>query len=116
MCYTKLYQVDNPDQDFFVQLGRWNGTVAQVWVNGQKAGIIAWQPYRLNVSPWIKSGCNRVEVRVIGSNDNLYGPHYAPLTGLMGPGSWNGVGSQLPGDQYRLSSYGLDEDFFLMAQ
>jgi hypothetical protein len=114
MCYTKLYQVDNPDQDFFVQLGRWNGTVAQVWVNGQKAGIIAWQPYRLNVRPCMKSGCNRVEVRIIGSNANLYGPHYAPLTGLMGPGSWNGVGNQLPGDQYRLSPYGLDEDFILL--
>ena len=115
MCYGKTYHVENPGNDYFVQLGYWAGTVAQVWVNGQKAGSIISAPYRLDVTQWMKSGCNRIEVRVVGSLANLYGPHYTPLSGLMGPFSWEGIGAQLPGEQYRLSPYGLQEDFDLLS-
>ena len=107
--------VENPGNDYFVQLGCWAGTVAQVWVNGQKAGSIISAPYRLDVTQWMKSGCNRIEVRVVGSLANLYGPHYTPLSGLMGPFSWEGIGAQLPGEQYRFSPYGLREDVDLLS-
>lgn len=115
MCYAKTYQLEDAGHNCFVQLGRWNGTVAQVWVNGQKAGSLISAPYRMDVTQWMKVGSNQIEVRVVGSLANLYGPHYTPLNGLMGPGSWNGIGHQLPGEQYRLSPYGLEEDFELLS-
>ena len=85
-----------------------------VWVNGEKAGSIAYPPYQLEVTKYLQSGKNSIEIRLIGSMGNLYGPHYSQSMGIMGPWMWNGIQEQLPGAQYRSFNYGLEEDFRLM--
>ncbi|MCR4921913.1 MAG: hypothetical protein K5945_09475 [Bacteroidaceae bacterium] len=116
MAYAKQYIVDSTSVRHFVRLGRWQGTAAQVWVNGSKAGTIFCPPYTLDVTPLLLSGTNEVEVRVIGSLANLYGPHYSAPNGLMGPHNWNGVQEQLPGASYHVFPYGLEDDFELLAE
>ena len=113
MAYKKHYTIDDPAKRHIVRLGRWNGTVAQVWVNGTKAGCIAYPPYELDITTYMQQGENEVEMRVIGSLANLYGPHYSQTNGLMGPGHWNGVGEQRPGADYHVFPYGLEDDFEL---
>jgi len=115
MAYLKNYKIQDTSQHYEVRLGRWNGTVAEVWVNKQKAGSIAYPPYVLDVTKFLQQGINEVEVRVIGSLANLYGPHYSNSSGLMGPGHWNGVNQQKPGAEYRFFPYGLEEDFQLLC-
>lgn len=101
----------------FVQLPRWHGTVAEVRVNGKPAGIIAWQPYELEITPHVRRGRNRVEVIVTGSLKNLLGPHHGKLNrGLVSPGSFrNAPANQPPGAAYDLDRYGLLEDFIVLA-
>jgi hypothetical protein len=38
--------------------------IAEVWVNGTKAGVRLWSPYRMRIEPWLHSGDNEIEVRV----------------------------------------------------
>ena len=114
MAYKKQYQIDETNTRHAVRLGKWKGTVAQVWVNGSKVGSIAYPPYELDITRALQKGNNEVEVRVIGSLANLYGPHYSNPNGIMGPWMWNGVQEQLPGTRYHIFPYGLEEDFVLV--
>ena len=114
IAYTKQYQIDETNTRHAVRLGKWKGTVAQVWVNGSKVGSIAYPPYELDITRALQKGNNEVEVRVIGSLANLYGPHYSNPNGIMGPWMWNGVQEQLPGTRYHIFPYGLEEDFVLV--
>ena len=62
--------------NYSVKLNKWEGTVAEVVVNGKKAGIIAWQPYELNISEFVAKGENKVEIKLYGSTRNVLVPHH----------------------------------------
>ncbi len=112
VSYTHTYQFRKGDT-LRVRLGKWQGTLAEVLVNGKHAGIIAWQPYELDVSRFAVPGKNRVEVVVYGSLKNLLGPHHGKINrGLTSPWSFRSAPSQPPtGTAYDLEPYGLFEDF-----
>lgn len=115
MGYNKTYTLKDVSGAYAVQLNKWNGTVAEVFVNGEKAGMIAFNPYRLDVTSHLKPGDNQVEVRVIGSLKNLLGPHYGnPAPGLASPWHWKNIQKPIPGAEYQMVDYGLMEDFDLV--
>ena len=111
MAYGRDYDIDDPAAGYTLRLNAWEGTLARVCVNGRKAGIIAWQPYAFDLTPYLRKGRNRVEVQVVGSLKNLFGPHYSADKGIAGPWHWNNVPKQLPGSDYDQRDYGLLEDF-----
>ncbi len=53
-----------------------HGTAAQIFLNGQSAGMIYRAPYVLPISKYVKEGVNELEVILYGSNRNLLGPHH----------------------------------------
>lgn len=113
--YSKSYDITDLSGTYLLQLGQWNGTVAEVHVNGTKAGIIGYDPYQLNITSYLRQGKNDVEVKVIGSLKNLLGPHYRnPAPGLVTPRHWTNVREQIPGADYQMTDYGLMEDFTLL--
>lgn len=115
MGYSKTYTLTDVTGPYAVRLNKWNGTVAEVFVNGEKAGMIAFNPYRLDVTSLLKPGENQVEVRVIGSLKNLLGPHYRdPAPGLASPWHWKNIQKPIPGADYQMVDYGLMEDFDLV--
>ncbi len=99
-----------------VRLGKWNGTVAEVRVNSKPAGIIAWQPYELDITESLAPGVNRVEVVVYGSLKNLLGPHHGKINrGLTSPWGFRSAPDQIPpGTAYDMEGYGLMEDFSIV--
>lgn len=116
VSYSKTFT--NPNADIIkVKLNNWAGTVAEVKVNGQTAGIIAWEPFEKEISSFVKDGENQVEVIVTGSLKNTLGPHhFHPLHGFVTPWSFfRGPKSQPPGVEYDMIDYGLFEDFDLLA-
>lgn len=115
VCYTKTINVSS-NRSYKVQLGKWEGTVASVSVNGRQAGIIAYEPYELDITPYLKTGTNKIEVRVTGSLKNLLGPHHnKPKPGLVSPWHWRNVKEYPPGNDYDTYHYGLMEDFHILA-
>jgi len=114
VTYTKEYAVDKPGGKYEVSLKDWKGTVAEVTVNGESAGVIAFAPYRTDISNHIKQGTNKIEIKIIGSLKNLLGPHHNnPQVGSASPWDWRNITSFPAGKDYRMYEYGLFGDFIL---
>ena len=117
VAYTQHFNVSQPaGANFRVKLNSWSGTVAEVVVNGQPAGLIAWQPYQLEVTPLLKKGVNEITVKVTGSLKNTFGFFYRNNKGsIFGPFEWNRAPEKMPdASGYFLMDYGLMEPFDLV--
>ena len=115
MTYSKEFTIDRPVGKYEVALGEWKGTVAEVSVNGQPAGVIGFPPYRADLTGFIKQGVNKIDIKVTGSLKNLLGPHHNnPPVGLASPWDWRNVKSYPAGKDYRMYDYGLIDDFVLL--
>jgi hypothetical protein len=103
---------------YSVRLGKWNGSVATVRVNGKEAGIVGWQPYEAEISDFVSDGENRVEVTVVGTLKNPLGPHHNVRDrGIVTPWSFKYAPEEQPaGEKYDLEKYGLFEPFAVVGQ
>jgi hypothetical protein len=112
MTYSSVFNTESSTGKWFIQLGKWNGTVAEVYVNGKAADPVAFPPHLTDISGLVKTGKNKVDVKVIGSLKNLLGPHHNnPAPGLVHPGLWRNVKAYPPGKDYQMIDYGLFEEF-----
>lgn len=115
VTYSKEFNIEKPEGKYVVGLGKWGGTITEVSVNGLAATVIAFPPNTSDVTSLIKPGINMIEVKVIGSNKNLLGPHFNnPAPGLVSPWLFRNVKSYPAGKDYQLLDYGLFEDFTLI--
>ena len=103
--------------NYKVKLNKWNGSITEVWVNGQSAGLIAWQPNELDVTSLLKDGNNEITVKVVGSLKNTFGYFFKEANKwIYGPHEWNYAPEKLPdASGYFLMDYGLMEPFSLVA-
>jgi hypothetical protein len=117
VAYSQTYKVTKADGTAFkVKLNKWNGSVAEVLVNDQQAGLIAWQPNELDVTSFLKDGNNEITVKVVGSLKNTFGFFYQNNEGwIFGPWSWNSAPTKIPSaSEYFLMDYGLMKPFELI--
>ncbi len=121
VSYNKKYNISLSDEKslrWFIHLGEWSGSVAEVLVNGRQAGFIAFQPYELDISNFVQDGENEVEVIVYGTLKNTLGPfHNDPPLGRAWPNSFReGAKSGYPpGSEYSVVAYGLFEEFSIYS-
>ena len=114
VTYSKEFDISDTGGKWEVDLGNWNGTVAEVLVNGQPATTIAFPPYHSDITGLVKTGKNKIEIKIIGSLKNLLGPHHNnPAPGLAGPWLWRNVKSYPSGKDYQMMDYGLFGDIVL---
>ncbi|MBM3746640.1 MAG: hypothetical protein FJW34_12660 [Acidobacteria bacterium] len=118
VAYAREYDLRRSASRIKVALDRWNGTVAEVLVNGKSAGVIGWQPYEADITDHVIDGKNRVEVVVIGSLKNTLGPHHGKINrGLVSPWSFRSAPQHQPaGAAYDLDAYGLLAEFSVVEQ
>ena len=115
VTYSKVFYADKPSGKYLVTLNNWKGTVAEVSVNGKSGPLIAFPPYKADVTGLISPGINNIQVKVIGSLKSLLGPHFNnPAPGLVSPWLWRNVKYYPAGKDYQLPDYGLMEDFNLV--
>jgi hypothetical protein len=102
-----------------IELGEWSGSVATVSINGHQAGHIWHKPWRIDVTPWVMPGMNRIEVSITGTLKNTLGPHHnGPGVGSAWPGMFHkapDVGPP-PGAQYATLGYGLSTPFKVLRK
>jgi len=111
--YSQDYQIVESGK-YQVSLNDWKGTVAEVLINGQKAGLIFCQPFTLDISDFLKLGTNTITVRIVGSNRNLLGPFHGNLpVGLATTGQWENIKNYPSGKKYQQLDYGLMDGFIL---
>ncbi len=118
VLYTQKYKTLENSKLYKVKLNRWNGTMAVVWLNGEKVGPILSPPYELELPINLKAGENSVGLEVIGSLKNSFGFFYKTSAGrwIIGPGDWDVAPAKLPSlNDYYLIDYGLFEPFSLIS-
>jgi hypothetical protein len=117
VSYLQKFNVTGDCTQYKVKLNKWNGTLAEVNVNGSNAGFILWPPYELNVGSLLKKGENEIVVRVTGSLKNTFGYFYkSNKQWINGPGDWDTAPAGIPSfDDYYLLDYGLFEPFGLVG-
>ncbi|HQO36903.1 MAG TPA: hypothetical protein PLG59_19730, partial [bacterium] len=86
----------------------WKGCCVRVIVNAQDAGIIAWQPHEIDITPFAKSGTNDIRIELITSRRNAFGPlHQAnPENKWTGPFEFITTGDRWV-EPYNLKPHGL---------
>jgi hypothetical protein len=119
VSYEKDFEIpDTGAADrFVVSLGDYSGAAAEVLVNGESAGFIAFNPRELDITHMLKPGRNSISVVVYGSLKNTLGPHHNnPRPGAAWPSQFQrgAEGGLPPGAGYSLLDYGLMEDFSLI--
>jgi len=67
--------------------------VVSVYVNGRHAGDMAWAPYEMDLSPFVSSGMNTIELTLTSGLRNTLGPHhyYMGEVGFVGPSQFKGI-------------------------
>jgi hypothetical protein len=118
VVYIKKLNVSNlTKHSYYVALNEWKGTAAVVFVNGKMVAPVALPPYRCDITKFLKKGNNTVEVKLIGSLKNTFGPHHnKPKPGLVSPWHWRYVKKYPSGNEYDLYDYGLMEDFKIVER
>jgi hypothetical protein len=116
VAYRQNYDLSRPDGRYKVALNSWLGSVAEVKVNGKRAGWITAPPFECDITRQLRKGENALEVVVIGTLKNTLGPHHENRA----PGSaWPSQFQKGPetgppaGDRYYTLPYGLFEPFQL---
>lgn len=75
-----------------LKLDSFNTIIAKVYVNGNWVKNIFWAPYEADVTEFLKNGRNKVSIKLVGGNRNLFGPHHHVSGELynVGPDSFTG--------------------------
>ncbi len=118
VAYSEKFNISKTNENSFkVKLNQWNGSIVEVFVNSQSAGLIAWQPNELDVTSFLKEGENEITVKVTGSLKNTFGFFYQKNDNwIFGPHSWNYAPPKVPAaSEYFLMDYGLMDPFDLVA-
>jgi len=93
-----------------LELGKYSAVHVEVRVNGKTAGHIPWKTAStVDITPFIKDGFNHIEIEVMGSPRNLFGPfHQAVKSNTVNSSSFRTEGKEYIGD-YLVKPYGLFE-------
>lgn len=80
IVYHFDYRCDRPiepHERIVLELGDCSAVTAELRVNGAEAGHMPWKAARLqDVTRWIRPGRNTVDIEVMGSPRNLFGPFH----------------------------------------
>lgn len=85
--------------------------VADITLNGKSAGVLAWSPWRLDVTKLLRRR-NRLSVKLVSSLRNLFGPHHRGKELLsVGPHSFESEQDWVWG--YSFVPFGLESVHFV---
>ena len=75
VIYETFFEVNEYFKKAMLKINDYNGMMAEVEVNDQLAGSLAWQPYMLDICDKLIIGKNKIRIIVYSSLQNLFGPH-----------------------------------------
>ena len=73
LCISK-----SDDTRYVISINKLNAPAAEIFINGQSAGILAFAPYTIDVTSFLTDGENTVSFVMLSGNKNLLGPHHKP--------------------------------------
>jgi len=108
VLYEAAVQVPAAENRLRVELGRLEGSVAEILLDGKRAALLGWPPYEASFEA--APGRHMLGLRIVSTPRNLLGPFYDPANSRMDahPISWERYPDHQPaGSAYDLLDYGL---------
>jgi hypothetical protein len=92
----------------YISIPDFQAPAARIYVNGVEAGVIAWEPAELNITPFLQKGINEINVEIFGHRRNSHGPlHLADRNPVWsGPYEFISTGEKWQ-DEYVIKPCGL---------
>jgi hypothetical protein len=105
----KSIEVPNGFKRAVLRFGELNAALAEVRVNGARAGFALFPPYEVDVTALLKPGSNEIEIVLVGTLRNLLGPlHYAGGDpAWIGPEAFSDLAHWT--DEYVLKPFGFKD-------
>ena len=90
--FSTYVEWDGADDKVVLAVDDFEATTLSVQVNGSDFHTFAAVPYRMDITPLLQVGSNRIVIRMHGSNRNLLGPHHhiAGRNRFVGPSTFKG--------------------------
>ena len=108
MTYMTSVDIPGDGKRTFLRLNRPSGILYAIRVNGKDAGKILWRPFELELTPCLKAGRNGLEIEVISSRQNTFGPlHEREGDDYIGCGPGNFEAEGMIREEFSLFDYGL---------
>jgi len=114
--YEAGVQIPKNTRQLRISFPRWEGSVAEVLMDGNRVQTIGWRPYVVEVAA--TPGPHRLALRIIATPRNLFGPFHNRTKPRMiaWPAAWGDFPEhEPPGAEYDMLDYGLMEPFRVEA-
>jgi len=101
-------QRPNSNEKIIISASESEGALIKILADGKYIGCAPWAPYEIDITEAIKSGCKKIELEVVLTRRNTFGPlHQIPLKAVAyGPGSFT-TGGENFSESYMLYPAGL---------
>lgn len=89
-CGSMIYHFDvkfdkGLDQKAVLEIGEYSAVTVEVKINGRSAGHIPWpQANKLDMTDFLRDGVNKIDIEVMGSPRNMFGPLHHKLNNIPG--------------------------------
>ncbi|NQT84863.1 hypothetical protein HQ563_17735, partial [bacterium] len=101
---------------YLLDVSKVKSSLCRVIVNGEEAGIVAWCPWRIDITRLLKDGRNSVAVEVVSTLRNTMGPlHHKAKDDLAWVGPEQFVDEANWTDEYNFVPYGIFGDVELVV-
>ncbi|MEI7027083.1 glycosyl hydrolase [Paenibacillus sp. y28] len=122
-CGSMIYEADyehppEPGVRAVLELGDFSAVTVEVRINGMPAGQIPWKAADgLDVTSYLQAGRNKLEIEVMGSPRNMFGPFHQArgATATTNWGSFRTEGREYCAE-YVVKPYGLNQQVKLLRK
>ncbi len=117
MVYEAKVEIEKrADRTYLLDVSKARGCLCRLVVNGRQPGIVAWQPWRMDVTRLLKNGTNALSIEVVGTLRNTFGPlHHKGKDALPWVGPEQFVDEANWSDEYNFAPYGIFGDLELVV-
>ncbi|MGE4490319.1 MAG: hypothetical protein AB7E95_12325, partial [Kiritimatiellales bacterium] len=116
VTYQTDFVVDRPGTRHVLKLEDHRATAVGIRINNLEEILLLHGEYEADISQFLVSGTNRIEIRLLGSRRNAFGPfHLRKNPEVISPFSYRPAETQWTAE-IQLVDYGLFADISLMAE
>ncbi len=108
VIYRTTVAIDKKAQVYVIEFPEFSATAIEVFVNGKSAGLTAWPDYRVDITEHLIDGKNTIDIKLLGSRRNAFGPLHIDVEKPKYVGPYSFVDPPTAQkEEYELIGYGL---------
>jgi hypothetical protein len=78
IALSQIVHVEKKADTVYILRRKPHAVITEVFVNKKSAGVLAWEPFELDLTEYLADGDNELTLALCSGNRNLFGPHHHP--------------------------------------